>query len=102
MITLLYPYKEHARFDFAYYLGTHVPFVKRCVGPTLKGIVIEKGLVGIMPDIPPPFLVIAHLYFESIKSFENTFGAHAKEIFADIPNFTDLQPLAMISEVIAE
>lgn len=99
---LMYPYKENARFDHEYYRNKHLPFVKGRLGAALKRIAIDKGLVGGAPGTPPPYNVNAHMYFETVEAFEEAFGPHANEIFSDIPNFTDLQPVAMISEVVLE
>jgi uncharacterized protein (TIGR02118 family) len=35
-----------------------------------------------------------------VESFQAAFGRHAKEIQADIPNYTDLSPVLQISEVV--
>jgi len=35
-----------------------------------------------------------------MEAFQAGFGPHAKEIMADIPNYTDLTPVIQISEVL--
>ena len=40
------------------------------------------------------------IYCDSVDSFQAGFGPHAKEILADIPNYTDLSPVLQISEVV--
>jgi uncharacterized protein (TIGR02118 family) len=42
---------------------------------------------------------MGHLYFDSVESFQTAFGPHAKEILADVPNYTDVKPSMQISEV---
>jgi uncharacterized protein (TIGR02118 family) len=42
---------------------------------------------------------MGHLYFDSLADFQAAFGPHAKDIMADIPNYTDIQPTIQISEV---
>jgi uncharacterized protein (TIGR02118 family) len=42
---------------------------------------------------------MGHLYFDSVGAFQGAFGPHTKEIMADIPNYTDVQPTIQISEV---
>jgi hypothetical protein len=37
--------------------------------------------------------------FESMESFEHSFGANAEKIMADLPNFTNVQPQVQISEL---
>ncbi|MCZ0984735.1 EthD family reductase [Streptomyces diastatochromogenes] len=98
--SLMYPYAEGARFDFEYYTDKHLPFVKASLGPALKGLTAEKGLVGGTPDTPPPFIVCGHLYFESVEAMQEAYAPHAAAIRADIRNFTDLEPVMMISDVL--
>jgi uncharacterized protein (TIGR02118 family) len=37
--------------------------------------------------------------FESVADFQSSFGAHAEEIVADVPNYANSQPIIQISEV---
>lgn len=43
---------------------------------------------------------MCHLFFDSVESFQTGFGAQAKTIMADIPNYTDLAPVLQISDVV--
>ena len=43
---------------------------------------------------------MCHVFCESVEAFQAGFGPHAKEIMADIPNYTDLTPVIQISEVV--
>jgi len=43
---------------------------------------------------------MCHIYCDSVDAFQRGFGPHAKEILSDIPNYTDLQPVIQISEVV--
>jgi hypothetical protein len=42
--------------------------------------------------------IIALLDFESLDAFKAAAEAHGKEIFADIPNFTNVQPSIQFNE----
>jgi hypothetical protein len=44
-------------------------------------------------------LIIVNMVFESMESFEHSFGANAEKIMADLPNFTNVQPQVQISEL---
>jgi uncharacterized protein (TIGR02118 family) len=46
------------------------------------------------------YVAIGHLICESIEDFEAGFGPHAKEIRADMANYTDLAPALQFSEII--
>lgn len=98
-VSVLYPNKDGARFDWAYYTSTHVPLVGRKLGPALKSVAIERGIAGSAPSSPAPFVAIANLTFESVPAFEGAFGPHANEIMADIPRYTSIEPIIQISEV---
>ncbi|MET0506685.1 MAG: EthD family reductase, partial [Burkholderiaceae bacterium] len=37
-----------------------------------------------------------------VEAFQSAFGPHAGEILGDIPNYTDLQPVIQLSEVVVE
>jgi uncharacterized protein (TIGR02118 family) len=61
---------------------------------------VDKGLAGGAPGAPAPFACIGHLYFNTVDEFQAAMKAHGKELVADVPNFTNIQPQFQISEVI--
>jgi uncharacterized protein (TIGR02118 family) len=98
-VTVLYASKEGARFDWAYYTGTHIPMVQRKLGGSLKGIALEQGIVGGVPGSSAPYVAMVHLTFDSVPAFQGAFGPHAQEIMADVPKYTSIEPIVQISEV---
>ena len=42
---------------------------------------------------------MGHLLFDSVEEFGAAFTAHAPSIMADIPNYTNTQPVIQISQV---
>ncbi|MCB1906447.1 MAG: EthD family reductase [Rhodocyclaceae bacterium] len=99
-VSVFYPNKPGARFDFDYYTATHLPLVRDKLGGACEGIAADKGIAGGSPDAAAPYIAIAHLYFESVDAFNQAFGPVASDILGDIPNYTDLQPELQISEVL--
>jgi uncharacterized protein (TIGR02118 family) len=97
-VSILYPRKDGARFDWAYYTGTHIPLVGRKLGSAVKSAAIEQGIAGGAPGSPAPFVAIANLTFESVAAFESAFAPHANEIMADIAKYTSIEPIIQISE----
>ncbi|MFQ5754069.1 MAG: EthD family reductase, partial [bacterium] len=95
----LYPNAERKKFDIEYYCTKHAKFVTDLLGDALQGASIESGLSGDTPDSPAPFAAIATMYFNSLESFQQSFGPNADKIMADLPNFTDIEPMVQISEV---
>ena len=98
-VSVLYPENEGTRFDWAYYLGSHIPMVKRQLGVALKEISIEHGLTGIAPGSPPTFVAMVHLSFDSVDTFHDAFNPNAAQIMGDIPNYTAIEPVIQICEV---
>lgn len=86
-----YPASADARFDRDYYLVTHMPLVERVFGP--------HGLTGATAWFPdddePASLAVALLAFPDAATRDAALGSpDAAEAFGDIPNFTDIQPVA--------
>jgi uncharacterized protein (TIGR02118 family) len=98
-VSVLYPNNPGAKFDMAYYTSKHMPMVQRKCGAACKGIAAEQGLSGAEPGSKPAYIAVGHLLFDSATAFQNSFGPHAPEILADIPNYTNTQPVVQISEV---
>ncbi|HEY1325278.1 MAG TPA: EthD family reductase [Streptosporangiaceae bacterium] len=98
--SLLYPNREGASFDFTYWTENHLPFIKQSLGTALQGLTAEKGLAG-GPGMPPPYIASGHLFFESPEAMQEAYAPHAAAIQADIRNFTDQQPVMIISQILA-
>lgn len=101
-VSVMYPNKPGARFDHTYYRDKHMPLVKAKMGASCKYYTVDKGLAGGTPDAPPLYIGMCHIFSDSVEAFQAGFGPHAKEILGDIPNYTDLQPVMQISEVVVE
>ena len=99
-VSLLYPNGEGITFDMDYFLNKHVPMVVGLLGEAVKGATIEKGVASAMPGSQAPYAAMGNIYFESMESFANSFGANADQILGDIPNYTNGTPAVQISEVL--
>ena len=98
-VSVLYPSDKGSKFDIDYYCTKHMPMVQQKLGAACKKIAVERGLEGGAPGSKPGFAAMGHLYCDSIEAFRAAFGPHAKEIMADIPNYTDIAPTIQISEI---
>ena len=99
-VSVLYPNGEGKTLDIDYYSNQHVAMIGELLGDAVKGATIEKGLAGAAPDSSAPFAAMGNLYFESIEAFEKSFGPNAEQIMGDVPNFTNIEPIIQISEVV--
>ena len=98
-VSVFYANEEGKKFDMDYYLNSHIPMVQEKCGAALKGGAVEQGLTGAETGSPATYVAMGHLLFDSVEAFQGAFGPHAKEIMADVPNYTDIQPTIQISEV---
>jgi len=98
-VSVLYPNGADIKFDMTYYLNQHMPMVRRLLGSVLKGVSVEHGISGEQPESPAPYVATGHLLFDSVQSFQASFAPHAQEIIADIPKYTNSEPLLQIGEV---
>jgi uncharacterized protein (TIGR02118 family) len=96
--TIFYPKTADSQFDLDYYLNTHTPLVRDMLTPVgLVSVELEEGLAGGAPDTLPAFTIIARLNFPTIEVLQAALAVHAPSLLADIPNFTDVQPILQIS-----
>lgn len=99
-VSVMYPNTPGARFDHAYYRDKHMPLVKARLGDACKYYTVDKGLAGGAPGAPATYVGMCHIFCDLVEAFQAGFGPHAKEIMADIPNYTDQSPVIQISEVV--
>ena len=98
--SVMYPATPGARFDHDYYRDQHLPMIKRLMGEACKSYGIDKGLGGGAPGQPSAYVAMCHIYSDSAEAFMGAFGPHAKQIMGDVPNYTDIKPVAQMSEVV--
>ena len=98
-VSVVYPNSEGKKFDMDYYCNKHIPLVGSLLGDALKGATVEKGIGGGAPGSSAPYAGMGNMYFNSVKEFENAFGPNANKIMGDLPNFTNIEPIIQVSEV---
>jgi len=98
-IIVLYPSGSGIRFDMDYYTSKHMPMVKQKCGPACRGIGADQGIGEGSSGSSGPYVAIGYLLFDSLESFHSGFDPHAREIMADIPNYTNAQPVIQICEI---
>lgn len=99
-VSVLYPNGEGKTFDMDYYMNSHAPLVTDTLGDALVEVSYDKGLAGGAPNSPAPFVAIANLFFSSMEEFGEAFSTGAPILIADIPNFTNIEPVIQINEVL--
>lgn len=105
MIRVSVPYSagEGKKLDHDYYLTKHTVLVQQRLGGLgVLRRVVDKGLAGGVPGASAPFACVGHLYFNfnSLVDFQAAMKPHGKELFADVPNFTNNTPQVQVSEIV--
>ena len=94
IVTVLYPAKDGARFDFDYYKTHHAPMVDEVWKPQsaeiLKGVACAGGSA-------PPYLLSASFRFASPEALQAAMAdPRGAELMADVAKFTDITPSVVV------
>lgn len=101
---VIYPKDSSSTFDMDYYLKTHMPLVAKSWG----SYGLEKYQVVQYDNHPgdgsePPFSVKCDLMWKDLDSLKKALGSDAaKEVFGDVPNFSNKSPHFLGGDVKAE
>lgn len=95
-----HPNKPVGRFDHECYARTHM----KLVGERLRslGLVsIEACRVASADDKAgtSAYTAMAHLAFRSEAALRASFAKHLEEMSADVSNYTNIEPLMMVTEI---
>ena len=96
-VTVVYPNKADARFDFDYYMKRHIPMVE---GIVQESIEVRRGISSTTGS-PAAFVCIAAIPIDSVASFQSILAQHGANILADVPNYTNIEPVIQFDEVLA-
>jgi len=99
-VSVLYPNVEGGKFDMEFFIHRHLPLVDRVWGAALVKREIDAGLAGPGPGTRPTYVAMAHLYFESIETFQAALGPQHKQLEKEAPEFTDIKPIIQVSDVV--
>ncbi|AVV32432.1 EthD family reductase [Cobetia sp. SIMBA_158] len=99
-VNVLYPNGPQASFDFGYYRETHLPLVAELLGDVLKDTGVVRGVSGGAQNESAPYIAIGSLQFASVEDFQAAFAPHAERILADLPNFTNTEPVIQVSDML--
>jgi uncharacterized protein (TIGR02118 family) len=98
-LTVLYPWQEDAKFDFAYYRDKHLVMLSKLYGASVGKMVIRKGLHK-GDGSPPAFVATVNIEIVSMEGFDAAGKQHFPTLAADVPNFSNIKPLGQIEEIV--
>jgi uncharacterized protein (TIGR02118 family) len=101
-VSILYPNRQGSRFDFGYYTKTHMPRSIELLSkhPGFKGVSVERGVGGAALGSDAAYVAMCHFLFNTADEFLEAFMPNAPELQGDIPNYTDVEPIIQINEVL--
>lgn len=101
-ISILYPNGKNTRFDMNYYVEKHMPLAIKLLSAHtgFKGVSVERGISGGVPGTECTYVAMCHFLFDSVESFSAAFAPNAAVLQGDIANYTDLEPVVQVSEVL--
>ena len=94
-LNVIYPNREGARFDTAYYRSSHIPLAMK---------VMKAAKVTLIEGVPngsaaPPIAMICHFEFPSADALKAaTANPAMAEVRADVARFTDIKPTVMLGK----
>ena len=100
-LTVLYPAKDGETFNYDYYFGSHHKLVVSRLKP--EGMVsceFDKGVSDPAGD-KAPYLAIAYLKFNSVDDASKSARQAWRGDLGDIPNYTKIEPIMQVNEVMA-
>jgi uncharacterized protein (TIGR02118 family) len=98
-VSIFYPNRPEAKFDFDYYLNKHMPMSLELLGSAIKSVSIERGVEGREAKSSPVYVALCHFVCESREAFEAAFLPNAAVLTGDMPNYTDIEPVIQLSEI---
>ncbi|KAB2580515.1 putative ethyl tert-butyl ether degradation protein [Lasiodiplodia theobromae] len=99
-VTVLYPNVSDATFDLEYYLKTHMPLAHKNFGPHgMKGYKVAR-VVGTASGDPAPYSIQCTLEFDTVEQVKTAVSTSAGPVMADVPNFSNQQPIFLIGEIV--
>jgi uncharacterized protein (TIGR02118 family) len=99
-VSVMYPFAEGKTFDMGYYETKHMPMVAAFLGSNLVKYTIEKGVASGIPNTPLPYMAIGTFYVKSLSDYQAAIGPNRDAIRADFPNYTNISPVILVSEVV--
>lgn len=98
----MFPKTPGSRFDMDYFLNKHLPLVKTLFKHTgLISIDVEIGVALAPPHPALGYTVITALTFNTLEALEQATASNSARLRADIPNFTNVQPLIQVNQLVS-
>jgi uncharacterized protein (TIGR02118 family) len=87
-MTITYQNGPDVRFNFDYYVNTHMPLIMRLYGKSISRFELRRGLPG-ADGAAPPFIATITIWIADGAAFDAAQVQHQAGLRADVPKFTN-------------
>ena len=96
-----YPAAIGSFFDFDYYVDVHLRMSEKLLQDFgFEGYEVQRCTTTVGGD-DPEFLCIAQLLFRDLDALRRGMAEHGAALSADFARYTDIEPVATVTEVVA-
>jgi len=98
-MTIVYQNGPDVRFDFDYYVSTHMPLIMRLYGESISRFELHRGLPGADGGLPP-YIATISIWIADVDAFERAAAEHQAGIRADVSKFTNAELISQRDRVV--
>ena len=98
-MTITYQNGPDVRFDFDYYVNTHMPRIMNLYGKSISRFELRRGLPG-ADGAKPPFVATITIWIADGPAFDAAQREHQAGLRADVPKFTNAVLIAQRDRIV--
>ena len=98
-MTIVYQNGTDVRFNFDYYINTHMPLIMRLYGKSISRFELRRGQPG-ADGAPPPYVATISIWIADGAAFDAAQAQHQAGLRADVPKFTNATLIAQRDRIV--
>lgn len=98
-MTIVYQNGPEVRFDFDYYVKTHMPLIMRLYGKSISRFELRRGQPGADGALPP-YVATITIWIADPAAFDKAAAEHQAGLRADVPKFTNAVLIAQRDRIV--
>jgi len=98
-MTIVYQNGSDVRFNFDYYVNTHMPLIMRLYGKSIRSFELRRGQPG-ADGAAPPYVATITIWIADPAAFDAAAAEHQAGLRADVPKFTNAVLIAQRDKIV--
>jgi uncharacterized protein (TIGR02118 family) len=98
-MTIVYQSGADVRFDFDYYVNTHMPRIMNLYGKSISRFELRRGQPA-ADGAAPPYVATITIWIADGKAFDEAQALHQAGLRADVPKFTNAVLIAQRDRIV--